>query len=67
MKTLTDDGAQRLMTVRQASAYLAISERHLWTITRDGRLRSTKLGRSVRYDKAELDRCIAANQTGQEY
>jgi excisionase family DNA binding protein len=53
-------GAQRLMTVQQAAVYLAISERHLWTITQAGGLRSIKLGRSVRYDSIELDRYIAA-------
>ena len=53
-------GAQRLMTVQQAATYLAISERHLWTITQAGGLRSIKLGRSVRYDSIELDRYIAA-------
>ncbi len=67
VKTNTErDGAQRLMTARQAAAYLAISERHLWTITRGGGLRSIKLGRAVRYDMAEVDRYIASRQMGQE-
>jgi excisionase family DNA binding protein len=64
LRTTEDDGAQRLKTARQAAAYLAISERHLWTITQKGGLCCTKLGRSVRYDTVELNRYIAANQRG---
>lgn len=48
-----------LFTVREAAEYLRISERHLWTITRTGKLPAIKLGRSKRYSLADLDAYIA--------
>jgi excisionase family DNA binding protein len=50
----------RLLTTRQAAAYLAISERKLWSLTKEGRIPAVKIGRCVRYDIADLDGFIRA-------
>lgn len=52
--------APRLVKPREAAAYLAISERKLWSLTQDGRIPAVRLDRSVRYDVADLDRFIQA-------
>ena len=58
--------SNRLLTSQEAARYLGISERHLWTITKEKLLRSKKLKRAVRYDVLELDRYIAADETDSE-
>ena len=45
----------RLMSVKNASKYLAISERKLWSMTKAGDLPAARLGKSVRYDRCDLD------------
>jgi len=44
-----------LYTRLEAAGYLAISERKLWAVTQQGDLASIKIGRLVRYSKADLD------------
>ena len=43
-----------LLTPRQAAAELAISERHLWNL----KIPTVRLGRSVRYDRRDLEQYI---------
>jgi excisionase family DNA binding protein len=57
---MKDTITPRLVTVRQAAAYLAISERKLWSLKKENRLPAVKIDRSVRYDVADLDAFIAA-------
>jgi len=48
----------RLLTVKDAAAYLAISERKLWSMTNSGEIPVVRLGRAVRYDLNDLDSFI---------
>ena len=52
-------GLKLLLSVREAAQALAVSERTLWQMTKDGVIVSIKVGtRSVRYPVAELERWI---------
>jgi excisionase family DNA binding protein len=56
-------GSDRLLlTARDAAFALAISERTLWSLTRLGLIPVVRLGRSVRYDRADLQRFIDAQK-----
>ena len=55
----------RLKPPKKAAAYLAISERKLWQLTKDGRIPAVKFDRVVRYDIADLDSFITAMKGGQ--
>jgi len=48
----------RLLTVKDAAAYLAISERKLWDMSKAGEIPVVRLGRAVRYDRSDLDSFI---------
>jgi len=54
----------RLLTAKQAAAYLAISERKLWSITKENRIPVVKIDRSVRYDIGDLNLFIATAKGG---
>ena len=41
-------------TAREAAAMLAVSERTLWQLTRDGKVRARRVGRLVRYYRPDL-------------
>ena len=56
--------SDRLIGRREAAQYLAISDRHLWTITASGALPCIRIGRSVRYALADLDGFIESRRTG---
>lgn len=43
-----------LMTASEAAQALAISPRKLWTMTNCGEIPCVRIGRSVRYDPADL-------------
>lgn len=49
---------RRLVKVRAAADYLAISERKLWDLSQNGIIPVIKLGRLVRYDLVDLDNFI---------
>lgn len=53
-----------LVTAKEAAVLLAISERTLWQLTSDGDVPAIRLGRSVRYDLADLRAFIAAKRSG---
>jgi len=50
----------KLMTPKQAAARLAISERKLWSMTKEGRIPAVRFDRVVRYDVTDLDNFIRA-------
>lgn len=51
---------EKLLTIRQAAHRLAVSERKLWTLTKEGRIPAVKFDRIVRYDPRDLDAFIAS-------
>lgn len=53
--TETKEVKARLMKCRDAAKYLCISERTLWTLQDEGKVRAVKMGRLIRYDQADLD------------
>ncbi len=56
----------RLIKPRDAAAYLACSERTLFSLTKNGIIPAVRFdgSRMVRYDKADLDSFIQAAKTG---
>lgn len=48
------DGAPRLLNYRQASAYLALSERKLWALAASAEIPTCRIGRCVRFDIEDL-------------
>ena len=55
---------QLLLTSRQAAEALQISERKLWGMKASGEIPRVLLGRSVRYDLRDLQRCIDERKKG---
>ena len=53
-----------LLTPRQAAEALQISERELWGMKASGEIPHVILGRSVRYDLRDLQRCIDERKKG---
>ena len=53
-----------LLTAKQAAEALAISPRKLWSLTASGEISVVRLGRSVRYDRADLERFIESQKEG---
>jgi excisionase family DNA binding protein len=51
-------GVKLLLSAREAAAALAVCERTLWQLTADGKVKSIKIGRSVRYDRRDLQEFI---------
>lgn len=56
--------APALMTLDQASAYLAVSKRHVGRMLAAGELRGCHLGRAVRVALVDLDELIATRLDG---
>lgn len=54
------------MNYRQAAAYLGVSERTVWGLRDSGRLKSIRIGASVRFDVQDLDAYIEAQKSGEE-
>ena len=52
-----------LLTVREAAGLLRISERTLFTLTKDGQIPSVRVGRGVRYDPGDLASWIEERKT----
>lgn len=52
------------MKVRDAAAYLAISERKLWQLSDDRIIPTVRIGRAVRYDSRDLDTFISKAKDG---
>jgi excisionase family DNA binding protein len=47
-------GARLLLTPREAAGALSVCEKTLWSLTKRGELPAVRIGRSVRYDLADL-------------
>jgi len=60
---IMDQDGPTLWTSREAAKALAISERKLWGLTNDKLLPCVRIGRSVRYDPADIRAYIAAQKT----
>lgn len=45
----------KLMTCKQAAAYLCVCQRKLWELSKSGRIQTVRIGRAVRYDIGDLD------------
>ena len=61
---MTDALTPLLWTARDAARALAISERKLWSLTKEGTIPHVKIGRSVRYPADELRDWLAAQLKG---
>ena len=48
---------------REAAEWLKISERSLWSLTQRGELAAVRIGRSVRYDLADLIAFVEARKS----
>jgi excisionase family DNA binding protein len=55
------DGLPQLLTVVEVAATLKVSERTLYRWIKWGELPVRRLGRSIRIDRKELDRFVAAH------
>jgi excisionase family DNA binding protein len=55
----------RLLKSKDAAAYLAVSERTLWNLTKFRHIPAVQIGRAVRYDIADLDSFISESKEGQ--
>ena len=64
MNTNPREGSSLLLTPREAAKALAISERKLWGMKASGEIPHVRLGRSVRYPVADLERWIAEQTKG---
>jgi excisionase family DNA binding protein len=56
------DAVGPLLDYEGAAAYLAVSERHIRELWAKRRLAAVKVGRSVRFSRADLDAFIASNR-----
>lgn len=55
----TKSTANRLLKSRDAAALLAVCEKTLWTLKKNGEIRAVHFGRAVRYAIADLEAFIA--------
>jgi excisionase family DNA binding protein len=60
IKVISIDG---LLTAQEAAKLLTVSPRTLWGLTKSGALPAIKIGRSVRYARADIDAFIASRRT----
>lgn len=49
---------KRLLRVKEAAKYLAVSDRTIWSLTKDGKLPAVKFNRNVRYSIDDLQKFI---------
>ena len=54
----------RLVRPKDAAAYLAISERKLWSLSKEGIIPLIRLGRATRYDLNDLNNFISRAKEG---
>jgi excisionase family DNA binding protein len=55
-----------LLTAREAAALLRISERTLWTLTKQGKIKATRIQRRVLYSLACLQLFVDASTFGDD-
>ena len=63
MNSATLDGVRLLIKPKEAALALAISERSLWQLTKDGSLPCVRIGRTVRYDLRDLETWVDGHKT----
>lgn len=56
-----------LLDVRTTSATLGISERSLWSLTKEKRIRAVRIGRRVLYDPTDIQNFIQSRKTDGEH
>jgi excisionase family DNA binding protein len=54
----------RLLRIKEAADYLAISERTLWTLHKEGRIPAIHFRRTTRFDMADLAAFIERCKNG---
>jgi excisionase family DNA binding protein len=54
-----------LLTARDTARVLAISPRQLWSLTDRGEIPVIRIGRSVRYDRRDIEQWIERRKTDQ--
>ena len=52
----------KLMTSKQTAEYLCICERKLWDLQKSGSLPAVRIGRSVRFDRDDIDLFITKSK-----
>ena len=62
MKTTTNPIPPMLLTLRQTAELLGLSERTVWTLQKREGLRSVKIGKSLRFDPADIRAWIDARK-----
>ena len=60
MRDTTPATEPLLLTARATARALAVCEKTLWALTRDGRLPVVRIGRAVRYDLSDVRAFIEA-------
>ena len=58
------DEANPLLTEKQVAAYLSITPRHLYSWRMAGFIPYYKIGRAIRFRKAEVDEALARMRVG---
>ena len=58
------DEANQLLTEKQIAAYLSITPRHLYSWRMAGFIPYYKIGRAIRFRKAEVDEALARMRVG---
>ncbi|HMO14420.1 MAG TPA: helix-turn-helix domain-containing protein [Pirellulaceae bacterium] len=53
-----------LLRPREAAEWLKISERSLWSLTQSNEIPSVRIGRSVRYELADLIAFVESRKNG---
>ena len=51
-----------LLTEAEVREHYQLSHWMLWNLRREGRLRAVKIGKSVRFDRADLDAFVDAHR-----
>jgi len=59
MMKASDTSSIQLLNAKDAAKLLAISERTLWTLTKNATIPSIKLGRSTRYRVSDLEMALS--------
>lgn len=55
---MTGEGAEKILTIEELSAYLKISKSTLYKLVREGKIPCQKIGRHWRFSKAAIDRWL---------
>lgn len=58
----TGDVSRLAYSMREAATALGLCERSIWQAIKDGHLKASRIGRSVRIHRDELDRFLRASQ-----